>query len=395
MKKIEKDYKYFRKVIRGEAGEHLKKLVGKGQLFKKRGKNFIPITIPKIHTPRFIHGEQDQGVGRGPGEKDDVLKPGKEGDGKGDQAGEGHVEGMEIHVDMDWVLHFLKDELKLPRMKPKETETWEEIKYKYNNISRIGPRSLRHMRKTLKQSIKRNMASGNNEEIIVPGISVPIKAIDFINDDFRYRQYNEVKIPSSNAVIFFARDCSGSMNDEKCDIVSDLAWWIDVWIRSFYEKTERVYICHDTEAMEVDEEKFYKYRQGGGTYCSSAFDMISKQLKDRFPPNKWNVYVFYFTDGDNWGDDNKKLSRILTDKMTPDKINFVGMCQVLSYGANGTVKDTFDKLVDSKVFPKDFMRTSSIGQGGTRLDDEARGEQTKEAIKKLLGAEKVDKGVSI
>ena len=83
-----------------------------------------------------------------------------------------------------------------------------------------------------------------------------IRLITPINSDFRYRQYTEVRKPASNAVVFFARDSSASMNDYKCDIVSDMSWWIDVWIRSFYKRTERIYVCHDTEAFEVDENKF-------------------------------------------------------------------------------------------------------------------------------------------
>ena len=98
------------------------------------------------------------------------------------------------------------------------------------------------------------------------------------------------------------------MSEYKCDIVSDMAWWVDAWIRRFYKRVERCYIWHDTKAKEVDEETFYNYRYGGGTTCSSALKLITKQFENRYPPDKWNIYILYFSDGDNWGDDNQKFS---------------------------------------------------------------------------------------
>ena len=58
--------------------------------------------------------------------------------------------------------------------------------------------------------------------------------IHFLKFTVQNKQYNIIKKPSSNAVIFFARDWSGSMDQYKCDIVSDMSWWIDIWIKRFY-----------------------------------------------------------------------------------------------------------------------------------------------------------------
>src|SRR6185437_7755567 len=149
-----------------------------------------------------------------------------------------------------------------------------------------------------------------------------------INDDIRYRQYTEHRIPSSNALVFFARDWSGSMDDHKCEIVSDMSWWIDQWIRRFYTRTTRVYIGHDSEAQEVGEDKFYKYRYGGGTTCSSALKLIAKLLEHRYPPQQYNIYVFYFSDGENWDTDNEVFIKTIQEDLGPDKVNFIGMTQI-------------------------------------------------------------------
>ena len=111
----------------------------------------------------------------------------------------------------------------------------------------------------------RTIASGDYDKLHqTPGFKDPVHVIMPHANDKKYRRYNEIKIPNSNAVVMFARDCSGSMDDEKCSIVSDMSWWLDVWIRRFYEKVERCFFVHDAEAEEVDGEKFYSYRSNGG-----------------------------------------------------------------------------------------------------------------------------------
>ena len=38
--------------------------------------------------------------------------------------------------------------------------------------------------------------------------------------------------------------------------------------------------------------------------CSTAFEMAYDHIQSNHPPSSWNNYVFEFSDGDNWGDDN-------------------------------------------------------------------------------------------
>jgi uncharacterized sporulation protein YeaH/YhbH (DUF444 family) len=230
---------------------------------------------------------------------------------------------------------------------------------------------------------------------VIPGASVPIKVVTPINQDFRYRQFREVKIPASNAVIFFARDCSGSMDDFKCDIVSDMAWWIDCWIRRYYKKVDRCYFVHDTRATEVDEEKFYTYRYGGGTLCSSVFEAISQQLENRYPPQKYNIYLFYFTDGDNWDGDNQKVTDIIKEKFPQGVVNLVGISQIMPWNYNNSVKHFIDGKIKDGNLDKEHVKTCSVsdsskdGRGLTwstsnKLDEGDRNDQIIEAIRKLL-----------
>lgn len=396
-KRIQEDHKKFRDVVSGRTRKELKRLIKSGAIVRHRPKGGkITISIPQIDIPHFVHGDTGEGIGRGPGKEGDIIGRDPQ-PGKGNKAGDQEAEGIHIQIDMDDVLKFMEEELKLPFMKPKPNETFEEIKIKYNDISRVGLNSLRHTRRTMKEALKRLAMGGKLDELqLVPGASVPMKVITPIKQDFRYRQYREIKIPASNAVIFFARDCSGSMDDYRCDIVSDMAWWIDCWIRKFYKRVDRCYFVHDTRAQEVNEEQFYTYRYGGGTQCSSAFEAVSQQLDNRYPPEKFNIYLFYFTDGDNWDNDNDRVVNIIKEKFPSGVVNLVGITQVCSWSYEGSVKSFIDRKIKDNILDDEHVKTASIGSGESSgaystpdMSEDERNTQIIEAIKKLLSAEKV------
>ncbi len=396
---IERDHKHFRDIIGGRLRKELKKFVTTGKFVTKRGKNGkMSITLPKIDIPHIVYGDSDEGIGRGPGKDGDVIgRDPQDGDG-GPQAGQEEAEGITVNVDMEEILAFLKEELQLPDLKPKLNETFEEIKIKYNDIALTGPESLRHNRRTMLQALKRLAATGEMDKMhVIPGQSDPIRLITPINQDRRYRQYKEIRIPSSNAVIMFGRDGSASMDQWKCDVVSDMCWWIDVWIRRFYDKVERCYFWHDTQAKEVDEETFYKYRYGGGTTCSTCPKLMAKQFENRFPPNKWNIYCFYFGDGENWNDDNPIFVDTLMKQFPPEVCNLFAVTQVLCWNYANSLKKFCDENVGTKI----NYRSVSIGPEETpdymsgnwsapTMTDDDRNEAIKKAIKHLLGSNAKD-----
>lgn len=392
-------------IIGGKRRRELQKFIENGSITRRRGKDGkISVTIPKIRTPFFTFGDPEDGVGRGKGKPGDVIKKApKPGDGDGGATND-PGEGITIDIPLDEILDQMAEEWKLPPLKPKPNQVVKEEKIKYNDISLVGPESLRHNRRTFQQALKRCCAAGQSKELIYrPGFVDPIPAVSVINSDKRYRQFKIVNEVSSNAVIFFARDWSGSMDQYKCDIVSDMAWWMDAFISRNYKRVERVYIGHDTQAEECDSTKFYNYRYGGGTNCSSAFQYMAKQFESRFPPNAWNVYVFYFTDGDNWNDDNENLIKCIKTNFTPEVANLVGITQVMSWRYENTVKHFIDKEVENGGLNKEIIRTTSVGiekpnvldpygwGGNIQLSDEERDQQIKRAIGDILGADRSKK----
>ena len=390
-RKIGEDHKEFRDVVSGRIRKALKKFIKSGSIFRSRGKNGkVSINIPKIDIPHIVYGENNSGVGRGNGKPGDVIGRDKnKGQGQGNQAGQDEAEGIMINLDLEEVLKFLQDELELPDLKPKQDNVFEDIKIKYNNISLVGPESLRHTRRTMLTALKRMCSTGEiNQLHHIPGYTDPVKLITPINSDKRYRQYKEIKYPSTNACIIYARDGSASMDAAKCEIVSDMAWWIDVWIKRFYKRVERMFVWHDIQAQEVDEQKFYKYRFGGGTVCSSSLKLIAKQFENRFPPNKWNIYVFYFTDGENQINDNDVFIQTLKNEFPQHLINFVGITQIFAYDYRGSVLESVKRARQDAMLDE-HIKTAEIEPTDSNLNGLTRNEAVLKAVKDLLGKTKI------
>ncbi|MFX5660539.1 DUF444 family protein, partial [Acinetobacter baumannii] len=82
---------------------------------------------------------------------------------------------MRVQIDLEDVLNLMEDELKLPRLLPKPSPTYEDIDYRYTGISMVGPESLRHNRRTYYQALKRTASSGDMHKMhAVPGYSRPV-----------------------------------------------------------------------------------------------------------------------------------------------------------------------------------------------------------------------------
>lgn len=382
-RRITEDHKEFRDVVGGKIRQSLGKFIKSGKIFKSRGKNGkISITIPRIEIPHIIFGDGDNsGIGRGEGKDGETI--GRD-SGNSNKAGNEEGDGIVVNLSLEEVLKFMQNELNLPNLKPKENDVFDEIKIKYNNIAPIGPESLRHNKKTWLQALKRTFAEAKGENLIeVPGCDTKISPITPISRDKRYRQYKEIKMPSSNALVIYARDGSGSMDENKCNIVSDISWWLDVWIRRFYSKVDRLFVWHDTVAMEVDENKFYKYRYGGGTVCSSALKFILTQLENRYNPQKWNIYIFYFTDGENWDGDNKVFIDLLKNNFGSNIVNFTGIVQIQAWNYNDTLKYEIDSALATGVLDEKFVRTADVNSRSVETNES----QILNAIKTLLGAD--------
>lgn len=397
--RIQKEHSDFIKAVSGHLRKELTKYIKTFSIGRVRANGgVIPVTLPYIDLPRIKYGPINKGFGRGEGDVGEIIgtDPNKRGRGAGNGAGgSGHAEGFDVLVDVKTVLKMIGEDLELPPMKPKPTPTFEEVRKRYTNQSRTGTASLLNKRATYRRALKRQILTGETKPVMLPGFLEPMPLITPIKDDFRYLQYNEYKIPSSNALIVFGRDGSGSMDDEKCEIVSDISYWIQLWISSFYKRTEKVHLWHDTECEEVDEQTFYSRRGGGGTRCSSCTMKLGEMIKDRYPVHMYNVYLFYFTDGDNWDGDNEKFVSSLQNDVGIDKINFVGITQVNCWQYEYSVAKAVNDAISAGKISKDLVRMAYVGgskpgvpggYGHGGMSEADRDAQVKDAIRTLLGS---------
>ena len=357
---IQRDHARFRNIIKGKIKQDLKKYIANGDMIVRKGKDTVSIPMPQIDIPRFRFGDNQGGVGQGEGEPGDEVGGGKpeEGEGAGQAGNQEGKHSLEVDLTLQELAEILADELELPRIEPKGKEILKKEKDKYTGIATVGPNSLRHFKRSFKEAIKRQIATGDYDSenpIIIP-----------MRKDMRYRSGKTTEQYEANAVIIYMMDVSGSMGDEQKEIVRTESFWIDTWLRSQYKGLETRYIIHDTIAREVDEKTFYSTRESGGTLISSAYKMCMKLIETEYPPDQWNIYPFHFSDGDNWsGEDTKACFDILINQLFP-RINMFCYGQVESrYGSGQFLKDLQDqfkngheKLSLSKIESKESIMRS-------------------------------------
>jgi uncharacterized sporulation protein YeaH/YhbH (DUF444 family) len=163
--------------------------------------------------------------------------------------------------------------------------------------------------------------------------------VSLVRADRRYRTWKPRPLPKANAAIVYVMDVSGSMGDEQKEIVRTESFWLDAWIRSHYQGVRTVYIVHDASAKEVDRQTFFTLRESGGTVISSAYELAARLVAERFPVSDWNLYLFHFTDGENYSrQDSDKSADLLAETLLP-AVNLFGYGQVEALGTRGDFID--------------------------------------------------------
>lgn len=355
--RIEEDKSRFDRIVRGRIKSELRKYITHGEMIGRKGKDYVSIPLPQIDIPHFRYGKNKQGgVGQGDGEiGDPVGQP-----GQGDQPGGGDAPGqhmMEVELSIADLAKLLGEELELPRIQPRGNKNVTAVRDKYVGIRHTGPESLRHFKRSFREALKREMATGKydpDHPLVVP-----------MQPDKRYRSWREVRLPENNAVIIYIMDVSGSMGDEQKEIVRIESFWIDTWLRSQYKHIESRYIVHDAVAYEVDQKTFYSTRESGGTKISSAYKLCNEIIERHYPISDWNIYPFHFSDGDNWGGgDTKECVRLLKEDILP-RVNLFCYGQVESpYGSGQFIKDLEkefreeEEVVTSQIKDRDAIYES-------------------------------------
>lgn len=321
--------------------QNLPDLVTDESIILSDGKQTVRVPIKSIDEYRFRYNYNKQkhvGQGDGDSKVGDVLGvdpsaqkgPGK-GEGAGDQPGEDYYEA---EISMAELEEILFEELELPNLEEKQKEKLQAKDVVFHDIRKKGIMSNIDKKRTIMENLKRNANAGK------PGIH------GISPDDLRFKTWDEVEKPHSNAVVLALMDTSGSMGSFEKYIARSFFFWMTRFLRRKYEHVEIVFVAHHTEAKEVSEEDFFTRGESGGTICSSAYLKALDIIDKRYPPANWNIYPFHFSDGDNLTSDNEKCVTLITELMK--RTNIFGYGEVNQYNRSSTLMSAYKHISHKK-----------------------------------------------
>ncbi len=266
----------YKRLLEDRVRGKIDKLLSNGDLTDNADQNTVTVPVDIEKLPRLRFKDDGETIVYGDGD----------GSGAGDKEGE---DVLDVEFDREKFARIMGEELKLRDLKSRAEKVEDETKERYKSISVRGPNSLRHMKRSYRRALKRQMITGiyNPEDPVL----IPIK------DDFRYRSGKPTRMPSHDVVKIFIRDVSGSMDNYAVELVRRVSYPIDLWIDHAYKNSTKVYIAHDVSARVVNESTYYRIRtSGGGTRVAPAYrlalELILKEHKGK------DIYVTHLTDGD-------------------------------------------------------------------------------------------------
>lgn len=291
------------KRVRDAIKQNLKDLIAEETIITSDGHKMVKIPVRYLDQYRFIfeRATNGRGVGQGPGNVGDVIA----GDGDGQAPGQaGNQPGHEIYeaeMSLDELTQLMLEDFALPWLQEKAKDQIKTTTIRYEDLRKKGSMSNLDWRRTLKQNIKRQSARGKSH---VGKIA---------DDDLRYRVPNVREEYHSNCAVYLLMDRSGSMTTEKKYITKSFFFWMVRFLQLKYRTVETVFIAHDTEAAIVPEKDFFILSNSGGTMCSSAYAVALDHITKFHPQTRWNNYVFHFSDGDNFADDNPRCIHLIKE----------------------------------------------------------------------------------
>jgi uncharacterized sporulation protein YeaH/YhbH (DUF444 family) len=192
------------------------------------------------------------------------------------------------------------------------------------------------------------------------GIEITEKHVDpfpiILNEDTRYMNIKEDVNHHSNAVIFAMMDVSASMTEDKKYLARSMLFWINEFLNQTYEEVEVRFIIHHTKAKLVNEENFFKTGESGGTKCVEAYRLARNIIESQYPTSQWNVYVFHFSDGEDWNAKAtvKEAKRLIQET----KVNMLGYGEIRLDGRpfSSGLRNEFERELDVKGITRDDLK---------------------------------------
>jgi len=335
--------------------EGIHNIVAEESIIGQDGKKKIKIPVRGIKEYRFVYGDNKENRKVGSAHGIDKIKRGQQigearnkGNARGDKASEdAGEEYYDVEITLEELAAYLFDSLELPDLEKKTLKKLFSEKVKRHGYRNQGIRPRLDKKQTLIKKIKRRKAA------IRAGTFDPDtdERFSFHENDLRYRHIKKTLKESSSAVVIFMMDISGSMTTDKKYLARSFFFLLYQFIRHRYDNVDLVFIAHDVNAYEVNEEQFFSRGNAGGTIVSSALEMATDVINQRYHPNSWNVYLFHCSDGDNWPSDMNKAVKL--SESLKEVSQLYGYCEINPSG---------DKLFTSTA--------SSLSESYGHLSDE-------------------------
>lgn len=280
--------------IRRAVKDKLPEVIANADVLGSTGDRKVQVPVRFMEHFRFKLRDPDQQDGAGQGDArpgDKLARPGQKKEAGGKESGGNEDGGYQfvLELKVDDIVEWLWEELKLPNLEAKAGVTQDD-EYTREGWNRRGARSRLDRRRSLKEAIKRR--------------SIDKDGPAFIDEDLRFRQLVMRKQPATQAVVFFAMDVSSSMRERDRQLAKTFFFWVIQGLRRQYNRIEPVFVAHTVKAWEFEENEFFQVRGSGGTVASSAFGVVQDVIDARYDPSKFNIYLFYASDGENFRDDH-------------------------------------------------------------------------------------------
>ena len=322
------DRRRHKELVEKSIKENIGSIVAEESIISTNKNKKIKVPIKGLKEYYFKYGKNDKGVisGTGSEEKGKKVSKGEYNANKG-IGHAGNEEGeviYETEITIEDAIEFLFEDLNLPYLERKKfSEVQSEYAQKRSGIRDKGPTSRLSKKHTVIERIKREKIIKKTKREM-SSIDEADERIPFHQDDLKY-YYKKPKLKrNSNAAIICIMDTSGSMGQTKKYLARSFYFLLYHFVRIKYIHVEVVFIAHTTTAKEVSEDDFFHRGESGGTYISSGYEKALEIIEERYHPDKWNIYAFHCSDGDNWGEDNDKAVELANKLCT--------VCNLFGYG---------------------------------------------------------------
>lgn len=349
-----------------------------------------PGSAPKEHiipgNNYFVKGDR---IPKGNGSGDGDGSGNDPGDGSNKRGGRGKGQGkVRLPITEEEWLGLVFEDLELPDMDLKKLiMSSDQLHLEQQGFSSAGPAHLLDLKRTLlrsdgrmsvieqqieddiedeKRKLRQQEAlvaeeekegrSGSSAWIVAKALVAEHKrriaefekelgaVPEFEKIDLRYRHHERVPVPISEAAVFFHLDVSGSM-DENAKRLALLLFRLKYrFLKKMYQRVHLVPLHYTSEAYECQSvEEFFTASGTGGTVYSSCLELHKKIQEERFPADRYNIYISHASDGENSMEDRGAAMQLLMESVLP-RTQYYVYAQVGSHSEQSEFWGMFRRL---------------------------------------------------